>query len=87
MILLNKAYYPIEKVEECFSFVHPVKQKDLNQIKSIKFKFEKDAVIYGFAGYFKSILYDDVEMSIVPDSHTPEMISWFPVYFPSVVRI
>lgn len=85
MILLNKAYYPLEKVEECFNFIHPVKEKDLNQIKSIDFKFEKEAVIYGFAGYFRSNLYDDVQMSIVPDDHTPGMISWFPVYFPSLV--
>jgi len=86
VILLNKAYYPIEKVEECFSFVHPVKNKDLNQIKSIHFKFDKESIIHGFAGYFKTNLYDDVEISIVPDSHTPTMMSWFPMYFPSIVR-
>jgi protein arginine N-methyltransferase 5 len=44
-----------------------------------------DTLIFGFAGYFRSTLYDDVELSIIPYDHTPNMISWFPIYFPSTV--
>lgn len=39
-------------------------------------------VLHGFAGYFHSTLYGDVHLSIVPQSHTPGMSSWFPVFFP-----
>jgi type II protein arginine methyltransferase len=52
----------------------------------MKFKFDQDIVIHGFAGYFKTNLYDDIELSTVPYEHTPGMFSWFPIYFPSMVR-
>lgn len=34
------------------------------------------------AGYFDSVLYKDVTLSTVPDTHTPDMFSWFPLYIP-----
>jgi protein arginine N-methyltransferase 5 len=36
----------------------------------------------GFAGYFSAKLYGDVELSILPRTHSPDMYSWFPIYFP-----
>lgn len=87
VILLHKAYYPIKEVKECFTFVHPVKNEELNLKKQMKFDFDSDknVVVYGFAGYFKTVLYDSVELSIVPYDHTPNLFSWFPIYFPSLV--
>jgi protein arginine N-methyltransferase 5 len=38
--------------------------------------------LHGFAGYFESTLYADVTLSTHPDTHTPGMFSWFPIYFP-----
>ena len=40
------------------------------------------AVCHGFAGYFDARLYKDVHLSIHPPTHTPNMFSWFPIYFP-----
>ena len=40
------------------------------------------AVCHGFAGYFDATLYRDVHLSIHPDTHTTNMFSWFPIYFP-----
>ncbi|ORZ35474.1 PRMT5 arginine-N-methyltransferase-domain-containing protein [Catenaria anguillulae PL171] len=40
------------------------------------------ALIHGFAGYFECVLYGGVTMSTRPDNHTPDMTSWFPIYFP-----
>jgi protein arginine N-methyltransferase 5 len=40
------------------------------------------AVCHGFAGYFDAQLYKDVHLSIHPPTHTPNMFSWFPIYFP-----
>jgi protein arginine N-methyltransferase 5 len=89
VILLHKAFYPTKEVIKCFEFTHPVDFKDLNQFRSIQFKNdnEKDSVIHGFAGYFKTILYGDIEISILPYNHTPTLISWFPIYFPSIVKL
>eukprot|EP00158_Paraphelidium_tribonemae_P007933 Partr_v1_DN28399_c1_g1_i1_m79624 putative Protein arginine n-methyltransferase len=39
--------------------------------------------IHGFAGYFEAGLFEEgVCCSINPRTHSPEMISWFPIYFP-----
>ena len=83
--MLNKSYFPIKEVQNCFEYVHPVSEKDFNVHKEIKFKFEKNTIIHGFAGYFSSKLYGDIFISTIPYSHTPCMISWFPMYFPSLV--
>jgi len=40
------------------------------------------AVCHGFAGYFDAQLYKDVHLSTHPPTHTPNMFSWFPIYFP-----
>lgn len=40
------------------------------------------AVCHGLAGYFDAQLYKDVRLSIYPPTHTPDMFSWFPIYFP-----
>ena len=40
------------------------------------------ALLHGFAGYFDAELYKDVHLSIYPPTHTPNMFSWFPIYFP-----
>jgi protein arginine N-methyltransferase 5 len=39
-------------------------------------------MMHGFAGYFDAELYKDVHLSIFPPTHTPNMFSWFPIYFP-----
>ena len=39
----------------------------------------------GLAGYFESVLFGDVQLSTRPDrmeEKSPDMISWFPIYFP-----
>ena len=40
------------------------------------------SVIHGIAGYFDTVLYGDVTLSIHPDTASKEMYSWFPIYLP-----
>lgn len=40
------------------------------------------STLHGFAAYFESVLYKDVTISTVPGTHTPKMLSWFPMFFP-----
>ncbi|KAF9097028.1 hypothetical protein BGX23_009946 [Mortierella sp. AD031] len=49
---------------------------------SIEFTSETSGMIHGVAGYFESVLYKDVMLSINPATHSPGMFSWFPIYFP-----
>lgn len=43
---------------------------------------QEQSEIHGFAGYFTAELYQDIFYSIEPSVHTPNMHSWFPMYFP-----
>jgi protein arginine N-methyltransferase 5 len=42
-------------------------------------------MLSGFVGYFESVLFDDVMISINPKTASNGMFSWFPVYFPITV--
>ena len=41
--------------------------------------------IHGLAGYFEAVLYDNIHLSTNPKTmelKSPDMMSWFPIYFP-----
>ncbi|KAJ1835016.1 hypothetical protein LPJ63_001484 [Coemansia sp. RSA 2711] len=40
------------------------------------------SMVHGLAAFFDAELYPGVVLSICPDTHTAEMHSWFPMYFP-----
>ncbi|KAL8731181.1 MAG: hypothetical protein Q9166_003588 [cf. Caloplaca sp. 2 TL-2023] len=45
--------------------------------------------IHGLAGYFSAVLYADIELSTHPltmAQKSPDMMSWFPIYFPLKVK-
>eukprot|EP00002_Diphylleia_rotans_P002876 TRINITY_DN11874_c0_g1_i1.p1 TRINITY_DN11874_c0_g1~~TRINITY_DN11874_c0_g1_i1.p1 ORF type:complete len:618 (-),score=105.28 TRINITY_DN11874_c0_g1_i1:76-1929(-) len=67
-----------------FRFVHPNYEKPINNTREVSLHYhsEDSAVLHGFGGYFECILYGDVTLSTHPLTHTPEMSSWFPIYFP-----
>ena len=91
IIHFNRAFFPNRhNIQKCFTFTHYVNKEDcpLSQYQSITFKNETDTIITGFAGYFKAILYKDETLSICPgDDHTPNLVSWFPIYFPILRQI
>ncbi|UYV74345.1 PRMT5 [Cordylochernes scorpioides] len=55
---------------------------DNNRYKSAQFTASFKCTIHGFAGYFDTQLYKDVQLSILPSTHSPGMFSWFPIFFP-----
>ena len=60
------------------------------QYRFVKLEFiaESTHLLHGFAGYFDTNLYEeDVILSIHPNTHTPNMFSWFPIYFPLITPI
>lgn len=50
--------------------------------KKLRFQTDQSCVLTAFAGFFDTVLYKDVMLSIHPDTHTPDMVSWFPILFP-----
>lgn len=55
---------------------------DLSRYTVLKFTSRCDSMMHGFAGYFESVLYSDVIISINPATFSTGMFSWFPIYFP-----
>uniref|UniRef100_G3MLH5 Protein arginine N-methyltransferase n=2 Tax=Amblyomma TaxID=6942 RepID=G3MLH5_AMBMU len=70
--------------QHLFTFVHPNKDKirDNSRYKAVRFKVDDNCIVHGFAGYFDTVLYKDITLSIRPDTHSPGMFSWFPIFFP-----
>ncbi|KAK4357877.1 hypothetical protein RND71_023487 [Anisodus tanguticus] len=70
-----------------FTFNHPEDstKKSNDRYKKLRFEIPTDtgsALVHGFAGYFDSVLYKDVHLGIEPSTATPNMFSWFPIFFP-----
>lgn len=77
--------YTIDDPQPCFTFEHPkfqAKPIDNRRDVDLRFHAKSNAVVHGFAGYFESVLYGDVTLSILPATHSDGMFSWFPIYFP-----
>nr|CAG4634648.1 EOG090X028A [Alona affinis] len=72
-----------------FTFTHPNREKpvDNSRYGALQFPIDYDAVVHGFAGYFETVLYKDVTLSINPATHSPGMFSWFPVLFPLITPV
>ncbi|KAG8037995.1 hypothetical protein G9C98_006320 [Cotesia typhae] len=76
--------YQIDKEQPLFTFNHPNKDEVINNSRYEKktFTAEQNSVLHGFVGYFDTVLYESITLSIVPDTHSPGMLSWFPIFFP-----
>lgn len=83
-VVYQKNYHRIADPKPCFTFVHPNHEFPVNNERFTKLAFdvEQDCVMHGFSGFFEAVLYKDVLMSIVPATHTPNMFSWFSIFFP-----
>ncbi|KAF4701675.1 Protein arginine N-methyltransferase 5 [Perkinsus olseni] len=92
VVITNRCFYPSPSVgaQEVFTFDHQRPDEDHSddhsdsgdRFKSLSFPVEADAVIHGLQGYFECSLYGSVTMSINPKTHTPDMVSWFPIFLP-----
>lgn len=77
-------FYDIAPPQPLFTFTHPNWMEHINnqRYKKLKFRTEQACLLTGFVGYFDTILYKDVTLSIHPQTYTPNMVSWFPIVFP-----
>uniref|UniRef100_A0A6P7GRP9 Protein arginine N-methyltransferase n=1 Tax=Diabrotica virgifera virgifera TaxID=50390 RepID=A0A6P7GRP9_DIAVI len=77
-------FYEIASPQALFTFKHPNWSEHINnqRYKKLKFQAELSCLLTGFVGYFDTVLYKDVMLSIHPETHTPSMVSWFPIVFP-----
>ncbi|KAB1204511.1 Protein arginine N-methyltransferase 1.5 [Morella rubra] len=73
--------------QSVFTFTHPNQSitKSNQRYKKLRFEIPCDtgsAMVHGFAGYFDATLYKDVHLGIEPSTATPNMFSWFAIFFP-----
>ncbi|KAK9468458.1 PRMT5 arginine-N-methyltransferase-domain-containing protein [Lipomyces arxii] len=62
-----------------------IRNEHNNRAVKTRFAVENRSVMHGFVGYFESVLYGEVELSIRPDTinaKSRDMVSWFPIWFP-----
>jgi protein arginine N-methyltransferase 5 len=55
----------------------------------LTFHIPHASTLHGLAGYFEAVLYGDIGLSIHPqrkDKISPDMFSWFPIFFPFKVQ-
>ena len=75
---------PMKKLPASSENTHNMRQARLD------FNLRDRAVCHGLAGYFEATLYSGVELSTNPlnmDEKSPEMMSWFPIFFPLKVYL
>lgn len=84
---------PVPNVLPVWSFSHgpmeplPASSENTHNTRQarLSFNLRDRAVVHGLAGYFEATLYPGVELSTNPlnmDEKSPEMMSWFPIFFP-----
>ncbi|XP_057766796.1 protein arginine N-methyltransferase 1.5 isoform X2 [Salvia miltiorrhiza] len=77
----------LANTQPVFTFTHPEHSDNASnqRYKKLQFDIPEDTgatLIHGFAGYFDATLYKDVHLGIEPSTATPNMFSWFPIFFP-----
>ena len=74
----------LAKPQPLFTFDHPSygANIDVTRYEVKSFEIKMDSELHGFAGYFECVLYKDVMISILPETHSKGMFSWFPIFFP-----
>ncbi|NXD46904.1 ANM5 methyltransferase, partial [Copsychus sechellarum] len=77
-------FHQVAPPQPCFSFQHPDPDPcpDNGRYAELTWQVQVGTVLHGFAGYFETRLYDDVTLSIRPETHSPGLFSWFPIFFP-----
>ncbi|CEG79696.1 hypothetical protein RMATCC62417_14131 [Rhizopus microsporus] len=89
-VVMFQQAYRLAEPEDLWTFYHPNKNIPTVPINNLhnkrdsyaQFVIDHDAVMHGLAGYFDCVLYKDVTISIHPETHSPGMFSWFPIFFP-----
>uniref|UniRef100_A0A8C2SYI2 Protein arginine N-methyltransferase 5 n=1 Tax=Coturnix japonica TaxID=93934 RepID=A0A8C2SYI2_COTJA len=77
-------FHQLAAPQPCFTFQHPKTDpdEDNSRYAVLSFPIGVTTALHGFAGYFETTLYGDVTLSIRPETHSPGMFSWFPIFFP-----
>jgi len=89
VVNMQSAYFPsVQKPQRVFTFAHPNwkinPRSNQHNCRDtwIDFDMTTDTLLHGMAGYFSTVLYGDIVLSILPETFSTGMFSWFPLFFP-----
>uniref|UniRef100_A0A0G4FJM8 Protein arginine N-methyltransferase n=1 Tax=Chromera velia CCMP2878 TaxID=1169474 RepID=A0A0G4FJM8_9ALVE len=89
VVYIHSAYFPaVQGAQPVFTFEHyPNKDIDPSNAHNrrhtdVDFTITIDAVVHGIAGFFSADLYGSVAISIVKETYSTDMASWWPIFFP-----
>ncbi|KAF5279735.1 hypothetical protein FQA39_LY05425 [Lamprigera yunnana] len=76
-------YYQIALSQELYKFVHPNWSENIDNDRFGKLRFiaPQNSLLTGFIGYFETVLYKNIMLSINPQTYSEGMVSWFPIVF------
>jgi len=76
-------YYQIAPSQEVHSFKHPNWSEiiDNERYGRLRFTASQNCVLTGFIGFFETVLYKNIVLSINPQTFSAGMVSWFPIVF------
>lgn len=74
----------VSATQPVFTFTHPnwATVIDNSRYTKLQFHLAETNVVHALAGYFETVLYKDVKLSINPSTASEGMFSWFPIVFP-----
>ncbi|VDM93259.1 unnamed protein product, partial [Litomosoides sigmodontis] len=82
-VVCMRSVCELARPKAVFNFEHPNFERKSNaRNASIQFTIDMQSELMGFAGYFTARLYGNCQLSIVPETHTKGLVSWFPALIP-----
>jgi len=83
VVYLHNCFF-LAKTKPLFTFEHPNFSQpiDNSRYEEVEFDIPTTGTMHGFAGFFEAKLYKDITISIEPNTHSKNLISWFPMFFP-----
>ncbi|XP_055696144.1 protein arginine N-methyltransferase 5 isoform X2 [Lutzomyia longipalpis] len=84
VVYMKNVFHIADEPKPLFTFHHPNRDKVINNNRygRVSFTTKLDSVLHGFAGYFDTVLYKDIVLSIHPMTHTNGLSSWFSMFIP-----
>lgn len=80
VVKLNQAQI-LSKPKPLWTFEHPGQNEIFRYVKT-QFEVVEKSRVYGFAGFFETVLFEDVIISTLPGAqHFDQCVSWYPFLF------
>jgi protein arginine N-methyltransferase 5 len=83
-VVRMKCAHVMSSPQPLFTFTHPNYETPIDNTRfgGKTYIMNTCGRLHGIVGFFEAVLYKDIVLSILPETHSVDMVSWFPIYFP-----